>query len=70
LTPEGYNKVDKEKFNPDRKPSSFNNLDKDLQNDLRKYKYDFTKSEKICNDLKAKLSKDGTNIYELKPLFN
>jgi hypothetical protein len=59
LTLEGYNIVDKEKFIPDRKPSSFNNLDKELQNDLRKYKYDFSKSEKICTDLKAKLSKDG-----------
>ncbi|XP_065335335.1 tRNA-dihydrouridine(47) synthase [NAD(P)(+)]-like [Cloeon dipterum] len=48
ISEEGYNKVDPELFDPDRPASSTNVLSKEVQLALRKYKYDFSKSEKVC----------------------
>ncbi|XP_015592257.1 tRNA-dihydrouridine(47) synthase [NAD(P)(+)]-like [Cephus cinctus] len=58
LTPEGFNIVDKEKFEAykNKSPSTKNQIPKDLQNRLRKYKYNFSKAEKLvkANDVSKK----------------
>ncbi|XP_059474686.1 tRNA-dihydrouridine(47) synthase [NAD(P)(+)]-like [Neocloeon triangulifer] len=53
LTPEGFNRVDPRLYDPERPPSTSNQLDKDVQNDLRKHKYDFGESEQACQQAKA-----------------
>ncbi|XP_043271968.1 tRNA-dihydrouridine(47) synthase [NAD(P)(+)]-like [Venturia canescens] len=58
LTEDGYNIVDKEKhMEYEKKPASTKNqISKELQNRLRKHKYNFTRAEKIvkANDLSKK----------------
>lgn len=50
LTEEGFNIVDSEKYNAYKKmpPSTKNVISRDLYDQLRKYKYNFTKAEKIA----------------------
>jgi len=55
-------------YDPERKPSSINILDKELQANLRKYNYDFKKAEKICNEIKSKV-KTGDNFVADSSVF-
>ena len=49
-SPDGYNIIDKEKYEAYQKmpPSVKNQINKEILERLRKYKYDFTKAEKIA----------------------
>lgn len=49
LTEDGFNVIDVKKFEEynKRKPSTMNHMSKDLQNKLRKHKYDFSEAEAI-----------------------
>ncbi|XP_014484256.1 PREDICTED: tRNA-dihydrouridine(47) synthase [NAD(P)(+)]-like isoform X2 [Dinoponera quadriceps] len=71
LTKDGFNIVDEKRFEEHKKrsPSTMNRLSKDLQNELRKHKYDFAKAEAIikANDpsrrkMQLQYSKSGSEI--------
>ncbi|KAF4531014.1 hypothetical protein B566_EDAN009759 [Ephemera danica] len=47
ITDDGHNKVNRSKFQADRAPTSINMLDRDVQQKLRKFRYDFSIAESV-----------------------
>lgn len=70
LTENGFNVIDQKRFEEynKRPPASKNHLAKDLQNKLRKRKYNFSKAEMIvkANDPSKKKMQSSTNKVENK----